>query len=98
MGRDGSARRFRFGVGPAGLLDTTTARQWRDLGRRIEHLGYDAICFGDHMDSRPSPGHAAVAVAQWTDSLRVAVHVFANDFRNPAVLARELSSIAMLTD
>jgi probable F420-dependent oxidoreductase len=50
------------------------------------------------MDARPSPGHAAVAVAQWTTTLRVAVHIFANDFRHPAVLAKELSTIAALTE
>ena len=44
-----------------------------------------------------SPGHAAVAVAQWTTTLRVAVHIFANDFRHPAVLAKELSTTAALT-
>ncbi len=90
--------RFQFGLGPAGLLQATTAAQLRDLGRRVEGLGYHAVCFGDHMDARPSPGHAAVALAQWTTTLRVAVHIFANDFRHPAVLAKELSTIASLTD
>jgi probable F420-dependent oxidoreductase len=91
-------RPFQFGLGPAGLLQTTTAVQLRDLGRKIEDLGYHALCFGDHMDARMSPGHAAVAVAHWTTSLRVAVHIFANDFRHPAVLAKELSTIAALTE
>jgi probable F420-dependent oxidoreductase len=91
-------RPFQFGLGPAGLLQTSTAGQLRDLGRKIEDLGYHAICFGDHMDARPSPGHAAVAVAQWTTTLRVAVHIFANDFRHPAVLAKELSTCAALTE
>jgi probable F420-dependent oxidoreductase len=95
---DPDAHRFRFGLGPAGLLPVTTARQLQDLGRKVEDLGYHALCFGDHMDSRPSPGHAAVALAQWTTTLRVAVHIFANDFRHPAVLAKELSTIAALTD
>jgi probable F420-dependent oxidoreductase len=88
---------FQFGLGPAGLLQLTTADQLRDFSRKVEGLGYHALCFGDHMDARPSPGHAAIAVAQWTTTLRAAVHIFANDFRHPAVLAKELSTIASLT-
>jgi probable F420-dependent oxidoreductase len=96
--RDPDAHRFRFGLGPAGLLSVTTAAQLRDLGRKVEDLGYHAVCFGDHMDGRLAPGHAAVALAQWTTTIRVAVHIFANDFRHPAVLAKELSTVAAVTE
>jgi probable F420-dependent oxidoreductase len=64
----------------------------------VEDLGYHAVCFGDHMDARFSPGPAAVALAQWTTALRVAVHIFANDFRHPAVLAKDLSTITALSE
>jgi probable F420-dependent oxidoreductase len=90
-------RPFRFGLGPAGL-GATTGTEWRDLARRFEDLGYATMCFGDHLDNRPAPTAAAVAVAQWTTELRVAVHMYANDFRHPALLAKELSTVAMLTD
>lgn len=89
---------FRFGLGPAGLLDLKTAGEWRDYVRRAEDLGYEAVCLGDHIDGRPSPGHAAVAIAQWTTTLRAAIHVLNNDLRHPPVLARELCTIAMLTE
>jgi probable F420-dependent oxidoreductase len=88
---------FRFGLGPAGLLDLKTAGAWRGYVRRAEDLGYEAVCLGDHIDGRPSPGHAAVAIAQWTTALRPAIHVLNNDLRHPPVLARELCTIAMLT-
>jgi probable F420-dependent oxidoreductase len=91
------AKPFRFGLGPAGLA-ATTAQEWRDMARRFEDLGYETVCFGDHLDARPSPGAAAVAVALWTSRLRVAVHVYANDFRHPGLLAKELATIAMLTE
>jgi probable F420-dependent oxidoreductase len=92
-----AARPFRFGLGPAGLA-AGTAAEWRDMARKFEDLGYHAICLGDHMDSRPAPGVAAVAVALWTKALRVAVHVYCNDFRHPGILAKELSTVAMVTE
>ena len=92
-----SARPFRFGLGPAGL-SAGTAAEWRDLARSFEDLGYQTVCLGDHLDARPAPGVAAVAVALWTKALRVAVHVYCNDFRHPAVLAKELSTVAMMTE
>jgi len=40
----------------------------------------------------------AVAIGSWTTTLRAAVHVYGNDFRHPRMLAKELSTIAMLTE
>jgi probable F420-dependent oxidoreductase len=94
---DVPARPFRFGLGPAGL-DAGTASEWRDMARKFEDLGYHTICLGDHLDARPAPGVAAVAVGLWTKTLRVAVHVYCNDFRHPGLLAKELSTIAMMTE
>ncbi len=91
------ARPFRFGLGPAGL-NAGTASEWRDMARKFEDLGYQTICLGDHLDARPAPGAAAVAVALWTTALRVAVHVYCNDFRHPGILAKELSTVAMMTE
>jgi probable F420-dependent oxidoreductase len=90
------ARPFRFGLGPAGLT-AGTAGEWRQMARRFEDLGYHTICFGDHLDSRPAPGVAAVAVALWTTELRVAAHVYCNDFRHPGLLAKEVATVAMMT-
>jgi len=96
------ARAFRFGLGPAGLGGwqpgpALGADHWRRVAERAEDLGYHAVCFGDHLDSRPSPGPLALMVTQWTDRLRGAVHVHANDFRHPGVLARDLATMAMLS-
>lgn len=89
---------FRFGLGPAGLNRLRTAGEWRDFVRRAEDLGYEAVCVGDHVDQRPSPGHVAVAIAQWTTRLRAAIHVLNNDLRHPPVMARELCTISMLAE
>jgi probable F420-dependent oxidoreductase len=40
----------------------------------------------------------AIAVALWTTSLRAAVHVYCNDFRNPGLLAAELATMANVTE
>jgi len=92
-----TTRPFRFGLGPAGLGGLASADAWRDTAREAEDLGYSTLCFGEHLDDRPAPGHLALAVALWTTSLRTAVHVFCNDFRHPAILAKEAATLAMLT-
>ncbi len=88
---------FAFGLGPAGLGGGRSNDQWRAFFLRIEELGYASACFGDHMDARPSGSHAALAAALLTTRLRGAVHVHANDFHHPAVLARELATVALLS-
>lgn len=91
-------RPFRFGLGPAGLGAIRGADGWRELARQAEDLGYSTVCLGDHLDARPAPGHLALALALWTTELRTAVHVFGNDFRHPAIVAKEAATLAMLTD
>jgi probable F420-dependent oxidoreductase len=88
---------LRFGVGPAGIAFLAPG-ELRDKVRELEDLGYDSVCLSDHLDGRASPGPTAVAVASWTERLRVAVHVYCNDLRPPAVLAHELETIARLVD
>ncbi len=90
-------RPFRFGVGPAGLR-ARTAPEWRQLARSLEDQGYQTLCLGDHVDGRPSPGPTAVATALCTTTLRVAVHMYCNDFRHPAILANETATVATLTE
>jgi probable F420-dependent oxidoreductase len=93
-----AVRPFRFGLGPAGLDPLRSAATWRDFARRVEGLGYASLCLGEHIDGRPSPGVMAVAIASWTTTLRAAVHMYAADFHHPAMLAREVATIAMLAD
>lgn len=87
---------FEFGLGPAGLLGIRAAAQWRELARRAEGSGFSALCLGDHLDERAAPAPVAVAIANATTSLRVGVHVYANDFRHPLMLVREINTTAML--
>lgn len=90
--------RLQFGLGPAGLLGVRSAAAWRDLARRAEDRGFDALCLGDHLDERAAPAPTAIAVAGATSTLRVGVHVYANDFRHPLLLIREINTTAMLLE
>ncbi len=91
-----SPRPFRFA---AALHDTTSATEFVEGARRIEALGYDVLLSGDHLTPRWfSPGPALTAAALSTTTLRVSCTVFDNDFRHPALLAKEAASIDVLTD
>ena len=88
-------RKFRFGVS-TGAPESAT--QWRDLARKAEDLGYDVLLVADHMSRQASPLIAAMAAGAATSRLRLGTQVLANDFRNPAVLAKEVASLDFLTE
>ena len=84
------SRPFRFAFSLDGLdgPDEIAAR-----ARRAEDMGYSAVVMTDHFDDRHGPLVAMTAVALATTSLRVGTLVLANDYRHPAVLAKELASL-----
>jgi probable F420-dependent oxidoreductase len=88
-------RPFRFAV---------TARwsgsgaHWRDVARRAEDLGYDVLLVTDHMGAQLAPIPALMAAADATTRLRVGSFVFANDYRNPVMLAKEIATMDVLSD
>jgi probable F420-dependent oxidoreductase len=88
-------RPFRFGISPR--LNGTRA-EWQETARKAEALGYDVLLMGDHMGSAASPLPSLLSAADATTRLRVSPHVLAVDFRNPAILAKEVATIDVLTD
>ena len=88
-------RAFRFGVQARGFTD---ARQWREMARRAETLGYDILSVPDHFDGGPSPMVALAFAAEATTTLKVGTLVLANDFRHPAVLAKEALTLDALSE
>jgi probable F420-dependent oxidoreductase len=88
-------RPFRFAV---------TARwsgsgaHWRDVARRAEDLGYDVLLVTDHMGAQLAPIPALMAAADATTRLRVGSFVFANDYRNPVMLAKEIATMDVLSE
>lgn len=65
--------------------------------RRAEALGYSALLMPDHVIDQLSPAPALAAAAAATSRLRIGVHVFDNDYRNPVLLAREAATLDVLS-
>ena len=81
---------FRFGVSGGALTDP---HDFVDTAVRAEALGYDTIAQSDHLDAGNGPLVALTAAAAATSKIGLASLVLANDFRNPAVLAKELATL-----
>jgi probable F420-dependent oxidoreductase len=87
---------FRFGLISSGVALSPDA--WVALARRAEALGYSTLL----MPDRPSMGGLApitalATAAAATTTLRVGSYVFANDYRHPVILAREVATLDLLS-
>lgn len=67
--------------------------RWREFARRAEARGYDTLLVTDHMGQQVAAVPAMMAAADATERLRVGSFVFANDYRNPVMLAKEIATI-----
>jgi probable F420-dependent oxidoreductase len=83
-------RAFRFGVQGAPV---PTEPAWADVARRAEDHGYDVLSMPDHLDGRLAPIVALAYAAAITDRIRLGTTVLAADFRNPALLVREVATL-----
>jgi probable F420-dependent oxidoreductase len=91
-----SVKPFRFG---AGAFMAASQIEWAENARRIETLGYDTLLIADHFEPdlfAPIPALMAAALA--TTRLRVGAYVFDNDFRHPALLAKETATVDVLSN
>src|SRR5438067_459115 len=88
-------RPFRFGVDLQGALP---GRSFADSARELEGLGYSTAFVPDHFDEGLGPITAMAVAAAATTTLNVGPLVLDCDFRHPAVLARELASIDVLSE
>jgi probable F420-dependent oxidoreductase len=87
---------FRFGVGPAGVTPKETVG-WAEVARKAESLGYSTLSVSDHM-MHYGPFAAMALAAGATTTLRVGTLVLCNDFRHPAVVAREAATLDALSN
>lgn len=71
--------------------------QFVELVRKAEDLGYSAVTFADHFDDSYAPLVAMQAAASATTTLRVMSLVLANDYRHPAMLAKEAATLDQLS-
>jgi len=70
---------------------------WADSVREVEALGYSTLFVPDHFDEGLGPIAALATAAAVTTTLNIGSLVLDCDFRHPAVLARELATIDLLS-
>jgi len=73
-------------------------REWRELARKVEDLGYSTLTMADHFTDQMAPGPALAAAAAVTTELRIGTLVYCNDYRHPVVLAKEVATLDLLSD
>ena len=88
-------RQFRFAVF---AYEAASRHEWEETARRVEALGYAILVMPDHFLNRLTPVPALAAVAAVTTTLRIGTIVFANDYRHPALLAKEAATLDLLSD
>lgn len=89
------SRPFRFGVV---FTDQTAGPAWSDYARRLEGEGFATLLVADHFANPMACGPLMLAAAAATTTLRVGSYVYDNDFRHPALLAKEAATIDVLSD
>jgi probable F420-dependent oxidoreductase len=87
---------FRFGVS---IWSAPSRAEWKAKARKAEDLGFDVLTMPDHLiDGAFPPLIALCTAAEATSRLRVGTLVLNNDFRHPALVARDVATIDLLTD
>ncbi len=97
----GPSARYRCGVHPFRFGITaswaSSGESWTALARRAETLGYSSLVMPDHLGRQLSPVGALAAAAAVTTRLRIGSFVYANDYRHPLILAREVATLDHLS-
>jgi len=86
-------RPFRFGV----FGESVPVEGWHELARRIEGDGFSTLLVGDHFLTPLSCTARLASAAAVTDTLRLGSYVYSNDFRHPALLAKEAAELDVLS-
>jgi probable F420-dependent oxidoreductase len=87
-------RPFRFSIQASHL---SAPEDLRPLARKAEDLGVSVLTVADHLDDQLSPFTALMAAADATTSLRVGTLVLSNDYRHPALAAKEAATVDRLS-
>jgi probable F420-dependent oxidoreductase len=85
---------LQFGVNIRGAR---SRQEFLRFVRRAEKLGYDVLAAPDHLGGL-SPFAALAAAAATSERMRLRTYVLNAGFWNPALLAREVSTLDMLSD
>lgn len=89
-------RPITFGV-QCSSPSSVTASSWAELARKVEDLGFTRLTVSDHLDEQLAPVPALMAAADATTRLRIGSLVFCNDYRHPAMLAKEAATLDLLS-
>ena len=89
-------RKFRFAVQVDGPYD---GAGWSTVARKIEDLGYSTLYMPDHfVDTELAPMVGISFAAAATERLRVGMLVLGNDYKHPAVTAKEAATVDLLSE
>jgi probable F420-dependent oxidoreductase len=88
-------RPFRFGVQIQGAA---SAHEWREKAKKAEALGFDVLLMADHFGPQFGIAPALAVAAEVTTTLRIGQLVLQNDLRHPALLAKEVATLDLLSD
>jgi len=87
---------FRFGVS---VWSASSRGEWKAKARKAEDDGFDTLSVPDHLTAGMFPPLVALCTAaEATTRLRVGTLVLNNEFRHPALVARDAACIDVLTD
>jgi probable F420-dependent oxidoreductase len=86
---------FRFGVVTAGPASRSA---WMALAQRVEELGYASLLIPDVLGTPLATLPALAVAATATTTLRIGSYVCVNDYRHPALLARDIATLDQLSD
>jgi probable F420-dependent oxidoreductase len=89
-------RTFRFGVQCGGA---ESGAEFLEKARKAEDLGYSVFYMPDHFIDTPyAPMAGIAAAAAVTTTLRVGTLVLGNDYKHPAVTAKEFATVDVMSD
>ncbi|CAB4568782.1 unannotated protein [freshwater metagenome] len=99
---------FRFGLQ---AYAPASAKDWRDLARKAESLGFSSFHLADHvigpgpaLDATGHPVQTVAAIpamavaAEATSTIKVGCRVLCVDYRNPVMLAKEAATLDFFSD
>lgn len=90
-----SSRPLRFG---ATLLGASSRQEWIAKVKRVEELGYTVLELPDHLGNQFfPPALALMLAAESSSTLRLGTKVLDNNFRHPALLAKETATLDLLS-
>lgn len=84
---------IQFGIN---VGDTSSGQDFQQLVRRADELGYDVFAVPDHLGGL-APFAALTAAGMISERLRLRTYVLNTGFWNPALLAREVATLDLLS-